>query len=271
MGDLVYRGVNGIGRVLLHALKVTVVPTGLHHLPDSGPVILAANHVAYPDFVFIEKAAIERRRYVRFLTRHDVWRPGLVARAMDAMGHVPVDRSQPVAAYLHARRLLRAGEAVGIFPEAGISYSYTVRSLMRGVASLAATTGAPVVPVAIWGSQRLFSVGLPEPPPDLTRGRRVDLTFGAPFTVGPQEDLVEVTTRLGHTLTEMLEELQQLPAHRPRPGEHASWHPAHLGGHAPSREVARDLDVVPPSAVSPTWGPGVPAEPAPTRSGRPRT
>ena len=107
------------------------------------------------------------------------------------MQHVPVDREAPAGAYLMARRLLREGEAVCAFPEAGISYSYTVRSLMRGVASLARETGVPVVPVALWGSPAgLLASGVPderrqEPRPDLTRGRRVDVTFGAPMSVGP--------------------------------------------------------------------------------------
>ena len=65
-------------------------------------------------------------------------------------------------AYLRARRLLEEGEAVGGFPEAGISYSFTVRPLMRGFVSLAQQTGAPVVPLAVWGTQRLFSVGEPD-------------------------------------------------------------------------------------------------------------
>src|SRR5689334_17668310 len=271
MDDRVYRGVNALGRVALRALDIRVVPTGLEHVPTSGPVILAANHVGYPDFVFIEKAAVERRRYVRFLTRHDVWRPDVLARAMDAMGHVPVDRSVPVDAYLRARKLLRAGEAVGIFPEAGISYSYTVRSLMRGAAALAAETGAPIVPVAIWGSQRIFSVGVPQqPPPDLTRGRRIDLAIGPAFTVGRDEDLTTVTTLLGHTLTEMLEGLQLMPEHRPRPGEYAAWYPAHLGGQAPDLDACRELDVVPASAVSPSWGPAAGVAPEPTRSDPPQ-
>jgi 1-acyl-sn-glycerol-3-phosphate acyltransferase len=270
--DRTYRAVNALGRVLLGALRVGVHPTGLENLPTSGPVILAANHVGYADFVFLEKAAVERGRYVRFLTRYDAWRPGPLARAMDAMGHVPVDRAVPVAAYLQARRLLRAGEAVGIFPEAGISYSYTVRALMRGAAALAAETGAQVVPVAIWGSQRIFSVGVPQLPPDLTRGRRIDVSFGTPLRVGATADLTRATTSLGHTLTEMLEGLQLMPEHRPRPGEHASWYPAHLGGHAPDREAARELDLVPRGAVSPSWGPPLrrPADAASpaSRSGR---
>ncbi|HET6151542.1 MAG TPA: lysophospholipid acyltransferase family protein [Marmoricola sp.] len=262
--DGVYRGVNALGRLALGALDVSVVSHGRENLPTSGPVVIASNHVSYLDFVCLEKAAVERGRYVRFMTRHDVWRPGAVAWVMDRMQHIPVDRTVPAAAYLRARQLLRAGEAVGVFPEAGISYSFTVRSLMRGAAALAAETGAPLVPVGIWGSQRIASVGVPEPPPDLTRGRRVDVRFGEPVHVAPGTDLVAATRDLGATLTSLLEGLQLMPEHRPRPGEHATWYPAHLGGHAPDRALAAEYDLVPSSAVRPTWGPalgGAVAEP----------
>jgi 1-acyl-sn-glycerol-3-phosphate acyltransferase len=258
--DPVYRLVNRVGRVALRTLRVDVRWTGAEHLPTEGPVILAATHASYPDFVFIERAAVSRNRYVRFMTRHDVWNVRAVAPLMDNMRHIPVNREAPVHAYLRARRLLEQGEAVGGFPEAGISYSYTVRPLMRGFLSLAQQTGAPVVPLAGWGAQRIFSVGDPEPAPiDLTRRRRVDLAFGAPMYVGPDDDLTERTHELGHALTGLLEGVQQLPHHRPRPGEVAAWYPAHLGGHAPTRQRARGLDVVPFNAVTPSWGPDLDA------------
>lgn len=244
----------------MRALGMRVTGLGAEHVPTEGPVLLAATHVSYPDFVFVQDAARSSGRYIRFMTRHDVWQVPGVARAMSAMRHVPVDREAPAGAYVVARRLLRDGEAVCAFPEAGISYSYTVRSLMRGVAGLARETGAPVVPVALWGAQRVYSVGVPdergrEPRPDLTRGRRIDVSFGPPLSIGPDEDLTSWTRRLGAVLTEQLEELQQLPHHRPLPGEHAPWYPAHLGGHAPTRAEAAHLDVVPRAAVRPTWGP----------------
>ena len=87
-------------------LDVDVRATGLENIPTEGPVLLAANHVSYPDFIFIEKAAIERGRYVRFMTRHDIWHQPALGRAMDRMQHIPVDREAPAAAYLTARRLL---------------------------------------------------------------------------------------------------------------------------------------------------------------------
>ncbi len=253
--DPVYRVVNALGRAALRGLGVDVRWSGLENLPHDGPAVLAATHVSYPDFVLIERAAVEAGRYLRFLTRHDVWETPVVPWFMDRMRHVPVNRQVPVHAYLRAKRLLEAGEAVCGFPEAGISYSFTVRPLMPGLLHLARATGVPVVPVALWGSQRVFSVGDPEPPVDLTRHRRVDVAFGTPLYVGPHDDPVAATHLLGHALTGLLEGLQGQPHHRPRPGEVATWYPAHLGGHAPTRQQARLLDVVPFNAVSPSWGP----------------
>ena len=81
------------------------------------------------------------------------------------------------------------------------------------------------------------------------------MTFGAPLSAAPEEDLTEWTIGLGHRLTELLESLQGLPEHRPAPGERAVWYPAHLGGHAPTRAEAMTLDEVPRSAIAPVWGP----------------
>jgi 1-acyl-sn-glycerol-3-phosphate acyltransferase len=260
MRDLTYRAANRVGRGVIRALGVDVRLHGLHHLPTTGPVLLACTHVSFLDFVMVERGAVERGRYVRFLTQRQAWVKPLVWRAMDAMQHVPVDREAPAAAYLRARRLLAAGEAVGIFPEAGISHAFTVRALMRGTAALAAESGAPVVPVALWGPQRITSVGDPTRRPDLTRGRVVDVIFGAPLLAAPGADVTAWTHALGHTLTGMLEALQTLPHHRPRPGEHAPWHPAHLGGHAPDVVRGAELDELPVRALAPSWGPAPPGE-----------
>lgn len=261
--ELDYRAATALCRAVVRALDVRVETRGIEHVPTDGPVIIASTHVSYGDSLPIALAARTRGRFPRFLARHDVWHaPGLTA-PMTRMQHVPVDRAAPAGAYLQARRLLREGQALGVFPEAGISYSYTVRPLMRGVAALARETGAVVIPTALWGIQRIYSVGRPEggvlggrePSPDWTRGRRVDLHFGEPLSVGPGEDLTEWTAKLGIRLTDMLEGLQTLPHHRPRPGEYAPWYPAHLGGHAPCRTEAEPWDNIPRNAVPVSWGP----------------
>lgn len=250
-----YQAVNVLGRGLLRTAGLEVRCEGVEHLPATGPVVLAANHVSFADFVLLERAGISRGRYLRFLCRHDVWQAPLVGAAMDRMGHVPVDRGRPVAAYLAARSLLAAGEAVGVFPEAGISHSYTVRPMMRGAVALARDTGAPLVPAVVWGGQRLFPVRPCPARVQFRRGLPATVVLAPPRAIGPSADLVGETEALGHLLTELLEEVQQRPEHRPRPGEWAPWYPAHLGGRAPDRRAARRFDDVPPGAVLPTWGP----------------
>lgn len=257
--DLTYRATIRAARAAFRLLRVDVRTQGVEHIPTSGPAILVSNHASYLDFVFLGVPAVERGRLPRFLCRSLIWETA-GARPLDRMGHVPVDRAAPAAAFLHTRRLLREGEVVGMFPEAGISYSFTVRALMQGAAALARATGAPIVPAAMWGAQRIWTVGQTpagtEPPPDFSRGGRVvDIHLEAPFTVAADADVREVTEALGHRLTRMTEALQAQPHHRPRPGEYAPWYPAHLGGDALTREQARELDVFPRRAVAPTWGP----------------
>ena len=258
-----YRATVGAGALALRAIGLHTSMEGLHHLPAEGPAIVAATHVAYPDFMTLADAGWRRGRCIRFLTRHDTWNVPGVRRAMTGMRHVPVDREAPAAAYLRARQLLREGEVVGIFPEAGISYSFTVRALMPGVAALARETGAPVVPASQWGIQRVWSVGRPvagrKPRPSLRRGRPNDLVVGAPMHVPPDADVATWTAELGCVLTGLLEELQARPHLRPaarraravvpRPPRRPRTRPAR-GAHARPRPERRDRADVGPAAAA---------------------
>lgn len=260
-----FRVAMGAARVLNRAMGTDTHVHGAPNLPASGPAIIASTHVSYVDFIPIGLAGRTRGRWVRFLTRGDIWSKRWVAYPMDRMRHVPVHLDQPAGAFAQARHLLEDGEVICIFIEGGISYSYAIRPLKVGVAALARQTGAPVIPTALWGIQRFYSVGRPdargkEPGPDWTRGRRVDLRFGAPLWIGADESPADFTRRIGHALTELAEGLQTMPEHRPRPGEYAPWHPAHLGGDAPDRSEALDYDQIPGDSVQPDWGPPWPAE-----------
>jgi len=259
VSEPLHRGVITGGRALLRALDLTVRSAGQEHVPATGPVVLACNHVSFPDFVFVQQALLaDSGRLVRFMCRHEIW-DSPVGWAMDRMRHVPVDRRAPAAAYLTARRLLGQREIVCVFPEGGISAAYVVRALMPGAVALARETGAPLVPVSVWGGQRLWpqkrTLDAPFPRPDLARGRLVDVRFGAPMVVAPDADVQEVTVQLGRRLQDGLEALQGLSEHRPRPGEWAPWYPAHLGGHAVERAASFALDGMPRAAVAPQWGP----------------
>ncbi|MEO5709765.1 MAG: lysophospholipid acyltransferase family protein [Nocardioidaceae bacterium] len=250
--ERVYPVVIGAARVVFRALGLRLTVEGDEFVPSTGPVVLVSNHVSFLDFLLVGLAARESRRDVRFLARHDVWTNPVARPLMTAMRHVPVDREAPAAAYLRARTLLREGEAVGIFPEAGVSTSYTVRALMPGAVALARETGAPLVPMAIWGPQRILTA---KQPVDLHRGRPVSLLVGPPSYVGPGDDVRDGTARLGARLQGLLDDLQARPLHGARPGDHPAWLPAHLGGSAPTPEVARVLESLPSSAQAPSWAP----------------
>jgi 1-acyl-sn-glycerol-3-phosphate acyltransferase len=242
--DLVYPPATGLARLTFRALGLRIEVTGTHRVPTYGPVVLASNHVSFLDFTLVGLAA--HPRHVRFLARHEVFDHPLAGPFMRRMRHIPVDRAAPAAAYLTACRLLDRGEAVGVFPEAGISQAYDVRALMPGAVALAAATGAPLVPVAIWGPQRVATARRPV---DLTRGRPVSIAVGEPVVVEPWADVTVGTVDLGRRLQTLLDRLQAEPRHQPAPAEDAAWHPAHLGGRAPRRAEAETRESVPRAAV----------------------
>lgn len=247
--DLVYPPVIGAARLLFAALGLKIVVEGCEHIPRRGPAVIVSNHVSYLDFVFVGLVARPSMRYVRFLTRHDVWHSP-AALAMIGMHHIPVDRMAPAAAYLAARSALDRGEVVGVFPEAGVSRSFTVRSLMPGAVALARDTGAPLVPMALWGPQRISTVGLPL---SLRRGRPVTISVGTPMTL-PDGDVVTATRAMGVRLQQLVDDVQARHPDHPSPGEHAPWQPAHLCGHAPTPSAALLTADVPRSAIAPADG-----------------
>lgn len=238
--DLVYPPATVAARGVFRALGLRIEITGTHRIPTVGPVVLASNHVSFLDFTLVALAAQPRR--VRFLARHEVFAHWAAGPFMRGMHHVPVDPAAPAAAYLTTHRLLVRGEAVGIFPEGGISQAYDVRALLPGAVALASSTGAPLVPVAIWGPQRIATARRPV---DLRRGRPVTIAVGEPILVDPDADVTSGTVDLGRRLQALLDRLQAQPRHQPPSGARVPWHPAHLGGSAPTRAEAEPRESAP--------------------------
>ena len=255
-GGVVYAWVVRVGRWVFRLLGLRVRLDGLERVPPTGPAVLAANHVSFLDFLLLGLVGEERDgRRVRFLARHDLWAVPPVGWLMDRMGHIPVDRDAPAHAYLLAREALRRGELVGIFPEAGVSRSFTVRALMPGAAALARDTGAPLLPVVLWGGQRQWTAGIR---PQLRRGVPVTVAVGPAFA--RTDDLRRTTEQLGRVLQSMLDDAQREPRHTGPQAAGAPWHPAHLGGTAPTVARAAVEQDVPRSAVEPVWAPGAVGE-----------
>ncbi|HEX6361193.1 lysophospholipid acyltransferase family protein [Actinophytocola sp.] len=151
---------------------------GRDHVPTDGPVILASNHLSFIDSVVIRFAAPRR---VTFLAKAEYFTGrgprGLFMRwFFTAAGSVPVARGQHRAAQAAldtALDVLAAGNVFGIYPEGTRSLDGRLYRGRTGVAWLALTSGVPVVPVALHGTDRLQPVGkwLPRP-------HRVTVQFG---------------------------------------------------------------------------------------------
>ncbi|GAA3753955.1 lysophospholipid acyltransferase family protein [Salinactinospora qingdaonensis] len=151
---------------------------GRDHVPSTGPVILASNHLSFSDHIVIP-LAVSRR--VRFLAKSEYFTgPGLKGRlskaTFEALGAVPVKRgtNRDAMTSLHTGLdLLAHGEAFAVYPEGTRSRDGRLYRGRTGVAYLALTSGAPVVPVALLGTQDLQPIGTRIP-----RIRPITVRFG---------------------------------------------------------------------------------------------
>lgn len=240
--DLTYRLVIGLCRGLFRALGLRITVSGADRLPVSGPVVVAANHSSFLDFMFVGLAGVQRGRLVRFMAKESVFRSRLSGPLMRAMGHLPVDRAHGELAARQALRALQDGEAVGVYPEATIGRAFVLKDradFRRGAAYLALATGAPLVPVAHWGVHRIFTV---DGRYSLRRGKAVDVVVGEPLVPLVGETAEALTARLHERLEAMVDELVARYPQPPSDPAGAWWWPASRGGAAPTVDVARLLD-----------------------------
>lgn len=234
-----YRAVVRGFTILFTLLGLRLDVRGVEHVPRTGPAVLVCNHTSYLDFAVVGYAASRRRRLVRFLAKAATFDSPLTGPSMRAMGHIPVDRARGASAYRRAARELDRGELVGIFPEATISRSWTLKPFKLGAATLTLDREVPLLPVVVWGAHRVLTV---DGRGGLRRGRPVLVQVGAPVQVRPGAGAVEVDAELRRRLAELLDQVQH--AYPDAPGDDADrwWLPAHLGGTAPLPEVAAVLD-----------------------------
>ncbi|MFE9388397.1 lysophospholipid acyltransferase family protein [Streptomyces sp. NPDC006784] len=237
MADLLYPPVIGAARAWFKALDLRFDIRGTEHVPSRGGAVLVSNHISYLDFLFTGLAARPAKRLVRFMAKESVFRHKVSGPLMRAMKHIPVDRSRGEHAYDHALQALRSGEVVGVFPEATISPSFTLKDFKSGAARLAQDARVPLVPMALWGTQRLWTKGHKR---DFGRNHiPVGIRVGEPIEADPHESVRGVTERLRERMQELLETAQRAYPATPRTPDDSWWLPAHLGGSAPTPAQAR--------------------------------
>jgi 1-acyl-sn-glycerol-3-phosphate acyltransferase len=195
---------------------------GLEHIPERGPVLLAANHISFLDPPCLAYVAHLRDRRVRFLAMAELFESPVPRFLLRNLGHIPVPRKSggARASLTAALTSLGWGECVGIFPEGGISRDLEPRPGQTGAARLAAWSGAPVVPVGLWGTHRLAFPGRRS---HHRLGVVVAASVGAPLVVSEDGDVREATDRIMAAICAEVAQARVLYPQTPGPDQDWWW------------------------------------------------
>jgi 1-acyl-sn-glycerol-3-phosphate acyltransferase len=177
---------------------------GLRNVPGTGPVIIASNHLSFSDSIFMPLVV---PRKVTFLAKSEYFTsPGpkglLKKLTFIALGQVPVDRSggrRSEAALITGLKVLAEGKCLGIYPEGTRSPDGRLYKGRTGIARLAIESGAPIIPVAMFNTEKIQPTGTVVP-----KVMRVEMIFGEPlYFEGDSTDLLylrEVTDKIMETI-----------------------------------------------------------------------
>lgn len=181
--------------------------SGLRNVPNTGPLIIASNHLSFSDSIFMPLVV---PRKVTFLAKSEYFTsPGLKGfikkLTFIALGQVPVDRSggrASEAALITGLRVLERGDCIGIYPEGTRSPDGRLYKGRTGIARMALESGAPVVPVAMHNTAEIQPTGKVVP-----RVRQVEIIFGEPmYFEGDstnQQRLREITDEIMQAIRKM--------------------------------------------------------------------
>ncbi|GAA4885801.1 lysophospholipid acyltransferase family protein [Actinomycetospora straminea] len=190
---------------------------GGERVPTSGGALLAVNHLSHVDPIVLVSYVVAQGRVPRFLAMKELWSQTVVGAPLRGGRHIPVDRSASgIEAYRAAVEAVRRGEVVVVYPEGGFATHSDgwPRAARTGIARMALETGAPVIPVAQWGSNHLL-------PPSATRPTlwpraTLHVLAGSPVALDDlregrigRRSLQEATDRIMGRITEQLAVLRQ--------------------------------------------------------------
>ena len=234
--DPVYRPIVFAARTLFTELGLSIDVVGAHHIPRAGGAVIAINHTSYLDFALSGIPADKvGHRLVRFMAKDGIFKNPVAGPLMRGMKHIPVDRDAGSAAFRDAVAALKAGELVGVFPEATMSRSFDIKEIKNGAVRMARTANVPLIPMIVFGGNRILSYDVK----DFSRGKPICMTVGSAIPIPKGSDPDVVTEELHRRLVELLDETIARYPDKP-PG--AWWIPARLGGSAPTLEEAAVIE-----------------------------
>jgi 1-acyl-sn-glycerol-3-phosphate acyltransferase len=181
---------------------------GLNNIPSTGPVIIASNHLSFSDSVVVPMLVPRR---VTFLAKSEYFttsgvRGRLMAGFFTAIGAVPIRRTgrrdDSLDALTTAQEILEEGQAFALYPEGTRSRDGGLYRGRTGVASLALAAQAPVVPVALRGTEKLQPIGS-----RLPRLCRVRVSFAPPVDPAPYQARLDAGEGAGRVRRELTDEI----------------------------------------------------------------
>jgi 1-acyl-sn-glycerol-3-phosphate acyltransferase len=193
---------------------------GTSHIPRTSGVIVAVNHISYVDPLVVGHLLYNAGRVPLFMGKLEMFGWPVVGSVMRLTGQIPVNRNSPDASLSlrDAVAALDAGECVVIYPEGTVTRDpdYWPMAGRTGVARLVLLSGAPVIPVAQWGAQRILGR---DRRPRLLPRRTISILVGPPVDLGvggeegnSMEALHAATRQVMAALTSQLAELRGEPA-----------------------------------------------------------
>ncbi|BBZ78309.1 1-acyl-sn-glycerol-3-phosphate acyltransferase [Mycolicibacterium anyangense] len=230
----VFRTLEIIAGSAVRAVGTRITYQGLENIPPRGGAVVAINHTSYIDFLPAALGTKRRNRRIRFMIKAEMQNVWIVNYLIGRTGAIPVDRQAGAQAYAEAVRALRAGELVGVYPEATISRAFELKDFKNGAARMALEARVPIVPCIVWGAHRVWTKDHPK-----RLGRnKIPFTVHYGDPLSPTGSVTELDSALKERMRSILRDVQLA---YPRP-KGAWWVPQSLGGSAPTLDDARGLD-----------------------------
>lgn len=230
----IFRSMEIAGRTAVRVTGTRITYHGLENIPAVGGAAAAINHTSYVDFLPAALAAMYRKRRMRFMIKAEMADVKAVGFLIKHSQAIPVDRRAGGDSYPIAVERLRAGELVGVYPEATISRSFELKEFKTGAARMAKEADVPIIPMIVWGAQRIWTKDHPK---SLGRNKfPITVSVGAPMAA---------TGTVEAVMDDLRAEMNDLLCRAQDDYEHpqgAPWVPSRLGGGAPTLEEARALE-----------------------------